>query len=205
MIAMSNPNFQNPPWVYGPKEVNDWIDATYPTKKKKISEQDRKKVTLKNLHIKFDFDVKHIEIEPSSIPSKLRSKILGDKFIEEDFDIFKSAEIILRAFAKAKFRNTARIMADGNVLYDHPEDRSDLRETIKGLDDFKVIIEKSKVLEIVAILSDINKCTANIVIKKVHSEKDHTVEIKMKGNIRGDLYKTFYNYLNGKLGIKEQN
>jgi len=202
---MSNPNFQNPPWVYGPKEVMDWVDASYPTKKKEKSRHDRKNVTLKNLHIKFDFDVKHNEIDSSSISSKLKSIFLGDRYIEEDFDLFKTAEIILRAFAKAKFKNTAKISADGIILYDHPEDKTDLRETIKGLDDFKKIIEKSKVIEIVAILSDIGKCTANISIKKIHSEKDHTVEIRMKGTIKGDLYHTFYNYLNEKLGIKEQN
>ncbi len=200
---MANPNFQNPPWVYGPKEIMDWVDASYPEKKKEKSDHDRKKIKLKNLHIKFDFDVKHTEIEPKSLSSKLKSTLTGEKFFEEDFNLFQTAEIILRGFAKAKFKNTAKIIADGNVLYDHPEDKTDLRETIKGLNEFKEIIDRSKLLEIVAILKDVNKCVANITIKKIHGEKDHTVEIRMKGEIRGDLYHTFYNYLNEKLGIKE--
>jgi len=161
------------------------------------------KIELKNLHIKFDFDSNHKIIEPSSIYSKVGSKILGKKTIEEEFDLLKVAEIILRGLAKAKFKNTAKIISDGKILYNHPEDKTDLRETITGLSEFVEYIKDSKILEIVAILDDVEKCTADIKIKKIHDEKEHSVEIKMKGIIRGDLYHTFYNYLNDKFGIKE--
>ena len=204
MITMSDPNFQNPPWVYGPKEIMDWIDSTYPEKKKGKRDHSRKQIELKNLHIKFDFDVKHKIIEPSSASSKLSSTILRKKVIEENFDLLYVAEIILRALAKAKFRNTAKIIVDGKILYNHPEDKTDLRETIDGLDEFSDEIKIAKIIEIVAILKDVNKCIADIKIKKIHNETEHSVEIKMKGKIRGDLYHTFYNYLNEKFGIKEQ-
>ena len=51
--------FREPPWVMGsPKETLDWIEASHPSKKDG-EKHSRDKQFLKNLHIKFDFDVKN--------------------------------------------------------------------------------------------------------------------------------------------------
>lgn len=34
-MGSPSPGFVQPPWVYGPKETMDWIEATHPTKKDK--------------------------------------------------------------------------------------------------------------------------------------------------------------------------
>jgi len=192
-------SFREPPWVMGsPKEVMDWMEASHPGKKKKDDHRYEKQF-LNNLHIKFDFDVSKKEIDAPGFLSKLTSK----KMIEEDFELFPTAELILRGLAKAKFKNTAKIVVDGKVLYEHPEKKSDLRKTIDNIVEFSNDISKGKNLEITAILTDVEKCTAIIKINRVHSKKEHSVDVQIKGKIKSDIYHTFLNYLNEKIGLKE--
>jgi len=192
-------SFREPPWVMGsPKEVMDWMEASHPGKKKKDDHRYEKQF-LNNLHIKFDFDVSKKEIDAPDFLSKLTSK----KMIEEDFELFPTAELILRGLAKAKFKNTAKIVVDGKVLYEHPEKKSDLRKTIDNIVEFSNDISKGKNLEITAILTDVEKCTAIIKINRVHSKKEHSVDVQIKGKIKSDIYHTFLNYLNEKIGLKE--
>ncbi len=193
-------NFKEPPWVFGsPKETMDWIEATHKDKKKKDDHRYEKKF-LKNLNIKFDFDVKRKEVDPPSF----FSKITIGKMVEEEFKLLPTTELILRGLAKAKFKNTAKIVVDKKVLYDHPEKKSDLRKTIEDIDEFSNDISKGKNVEITAILADVEKCTAIIRINKIHSKNEHSVDIQIKGKIRVEIYHTFLNYLNEKIGLKEE-
>jgi len=189
--------FREPPWVMGsPKEVMDWMEASHPKKKGKESHKFEKSF-LKNLHIKFDFNVKKTEIEPTGVFSKITNK----KIIEEDFELLPTAKLILRGLAKAKFRNTAKIVIDGKILYEHPEKKSDLRKTIDNINEFSPEISKGKNLDVVAILDDVEKCTAVIKINKIHKKNDHSVDIQIKGKIKKDIYHTFLNYLDEKIGL----
>ena len=195
-------DFKQPPWVMGsPKEVMEWIEASHPSKKEHHGKKDKyKDELLTNAHIRFDFNVKRSEIKPSNI----LLKIFGKKLIMEDFDLLSTTELILRGLAKAKFRNTAKIVVDGKILYEHPEKKTDLRKTIEDISEYSEEISKGKKLEIRAILSDVEKCTAIIKIKKVHTKKEHSVDILMKGLIKKELYHTFLNYLKEKIGVNEE-
>jgi hypothetical protein len=191
--------FREPPWVMGsPKEVMDWMEASHPSKKREDKHKFEKEF-LKNLHIKFDFDVNRKEVDPPSFILKITS----GKMIEEDFELLPTAELILRGLAKAKFRNTAKIVIDGQTLYEHPEKKSDLRKTIEDIWEFSHEIVKGKNLEITAILTDIEKAIATIKINKIHKEKEHSIDIQIKGKIRKEIYHIFLNYLNEKIGLKE--
>ncbi len=192
-------SFREPPWVIGsPKEVMDWMDSSHPSKNKKDKHKFEKDF-LKNLQIKFDFDVKRKEIDPPNFILK----ITHGKLIEEDFDLLATAELILRGLAKAKFRNTAKIVIDGKTFYEHPEKKSDLRKTIEDISEFSSEIIKGKNLEITAILADVEKAIATIKINKVHKKKEHSIDIKINGKIRKEIYHIFLNYLNEKIGLKE--
>ena len=199
-MARYDSSYREPPWVMGsPKETFDWIEASHPSKKEKDEDRHKKKY-LNNLNIKFDFDVKTKEIK-SKCPF---CKVVGlYTKIEEDFDLFPTTELILRGLAKAKFRNTAKIVVDNKVLYDHPEKKSDLRKTIDDISEFSSEISVGKNVQITAILDDVEKCTAIIKINKVHRKNEHSVDIQLKGKIREDTYHTFFNYLNEKIGLKE--
>jgi len=194
-------SFREPPWVMGsPKEVMDWVGASHPSKKEKEKHPPPKKQFLKNLHIKFDFDVKRTMVQPRG----LISRVMGRKWVEEDFDLLSVTELILRGLARAKFRNIVRIIVDGRILYDHPERKSDLRKTIDDFDEFSGKISNGKNVELTAVLADVERCTVRIKINKIHNVKKHSVEIQMKGRIREDIYHTFLNYLNEKIGLKDK-
>ena len=191
--------FREPPWVMGsPKEVMDWTEASHPSRKSKDKHRIKKEF-LKNLHIKFDFNVERKEVDP---PSFL-SKFISGKMVEEDFELLSTTKLILRGLAKAKFRNTAKIVVDSKTLYEHPEKKSDLRKTIDEIDEFSTEISKGKKVEITAILADVEKCSATIKINKIHSKKEHSVDIQIKGKIMKEIYHTFLNYLNENIGLKE--
>jgi hypothetical protein len=191
--------FREPPWVMGsPKEVMDWMEASHPSKKGKDKHKHEKEF-LKNLHIKFDFNVDKKEVYHTSF----FSKIITGKMIEEDFELLSTTELILRGLAKAKFRNTAKIIVDGKTLYEHPEKKSDLRKTIEDIEEYSPEISKGKNVEIIAILAEVEKCTATIKINKIHSIKEHSVDIQISGKIRKEIYHTFLNYLNEKIGLIE--
>ena len=193
-------SFREPPWVIGsPKETFDWLVATHPEKKKKENDNQKKKY-LTNLHIKFDFDVDTKEINSNCIFCKSTGLF---KQIEEDFELLSTTELILRGLAKAGFRNTVKIVLDNKVLYNHPEKKSDLRKTIDDIGEFSSEISKGKNIEITAALKEIENCLATIKINKIHSKKEHSVDIFIKGKIREDIYHAFFNYLNEKIGLKE--
>ena len=192
--------FREPPWVIGSsKEVMEWMDATHP--KKKGKNHTFQKEYLDNLHIKFDFDVEKRIIKSSCVVCRMAG--LFSK-VEEDFEPFSTAELILRSLAKAKFRNIAQLIVDRRTLYHHPEQTSDLRKTIEHITTFENEIKNGKQVEIHAILVDIESCRVIIKINKLHRVKDHTIDIQFKGKIRSEIYHTFFNYLQEKIGLKQE-
>jgi hypothetical protein len=199
-MARYDSGFREPPWVMGsPKEVMEWMDATHP--KKKEDKHTFEKKYLDNLHIKFDFDVEKRIIKSPCLVCRMAGLFAK---VEEDFEPFPTAELILRGLAKAKFRNTVKIVVDKKILYDHPERTSDLRKTIESIYEFKSDIEKGTNIEIDAILEDVETCLVSIKIKKIHSVKEHTIDIHFNGKIRSEIYHTFFNYLQEKIGLKEE-
>lgn len=199
-MSRYNDGFREPPWVMGsPKEVMDWIDASHPSKNKNKEKHKFDKEYLTNLHIKFDFNVDRKELESPNI----LSRIIKGKMIEEDFELFPTAELILRGLAKAKFKNLDKIVIDGKTLYEHPERKSDLRKTIDNIDNFSNEIKKGNIVDIHAVLDDFKKALAEIKIKKIHNVKDHSVEIIIRGKIYKETYHIFLNYLNKKIGLKD--
>jgi hypothetical protein len=192
-MARYGSGFREPPWVMGsPKEVMDWMEATHPKKKEYDSNETDEIKYLTDLHIKFDFDVKKT-LKKSSNPL-YRALGLFTR-IEEDFDPFSTTELILRGLAKAKFHNTIKISIDKKILYEHPENKKDLRKTIELLHEFKKEIYQGTKIEIDALLEDVKKCLVTIQVKKVHRKKEHTIDLQFKGKIRSDVYHTFLNYL----------
>ncbi len=199
-----NPDFKQPPWVQSPSEVMEWINATHPTTKKnsKKHKSSSEKI-LRNLHVRFDLNVKQRKIPSSTVFSKFITMITNNGLVEEEFDLVPTAEIVLRGLAKAKFKNLSKIITDGKTLFDHSHSYSDLRKTI---DDFRVItndVHPTKSMKVIATSRGGMRSIAIIKIMKIHTVKNYAVDIQIKGGIKENLYHTFKNYLNEKLGVKE--
>ena len=199
-----NPDFKQPPWVQSPSEVMDWIDATHPSKKTKGKKHvSSGEEILHNLHVRFDFNVERKKIKPSHFFSRLIYRIVGNGLVEESFELVPTAELVLRALAKARFKNTAKIVIDDKIVYNHPEDHSDLRHTIDDLSLITHDVKSERYIEVTAILDEGRKSIATVKIMKIHRQKDHSIDIQIKGGIKKELYHVFLNYLNDKLGLNE--
>jgi len=197
-----NPDFTQPPWVQSPSEVMDWMNATHPSKKTKGKKHvSSGEEVLRNLHIRFDLNVEQKKIPPSNIFLKFITMISGNGFVEEGFDLVPTAELVLRGLAKAKFKNISKIVLDEKTVYHHSDNRSNVRKTI---DDFSWItceVPIRKSVEVTAILKEGMRCIAIVKIMKIHKQKNHAVDIQIKGGIKKELYHTFQNYLTEKLGL----
>jgi hypothetical protein len=204
---MTDPNFVNPPWVYSPSEVEKWINATHPDHKVKKSSVGRsKKNTLKNIEIVLDLDVEKKRIIPSNIFKKILEKITGTKIIEEQFELIPTAELFIRALAQSKFHNMVKISIENKVIYDHPEKKNDLRDTIKLLAEVSSKQNNAAKIQLFANLDVRKKCVADITIQRIHPQKKHSVKIQFKGEIEEDRFHRFLNYLREHLSldIKEE-
>ena len=201
MIAQ-NPDFKQPPWVQSPSEVMDWINATHPSKKTKGKKHVASgKEVLRNLHVRFDFNVEQKKIPPFTIISKFITMITGNGFVEEGFELVPTVELVLRGLAKAKFKNIVKIVVDEKTVYHHSDDHADLRKTIDDLSWITPDVQMGRTVEVTSLLKDGIQSIAIIKIMKIHKEKDHAVDIKIKGEIKKELYHTFLNYLHDNLGL----
>jgi hypothetical protein len=202
-MTEQNPDFIQPPWVQSPSEVMDWINATHPSKKAKGKKHvSSGEEVLRNLHVCFDLNVEQKKIPPSNVFSKFITMITGNGFVEEEFDLVQTAELVLRGLAKAKFKNISKIVFDKTTIFHYPDYHADLRKTI---DDFSSITHNVKIgksIEVTAILKEGTKSIVIVKIMKIHKKKDHAVDIQIKGGIKKELYHTFQNYLAEKLGLK---
>jgi hypothetical protein len=194
--------FSNPPWVYSPSEVNKWIDATYPTKvsKSRVGRSSKEKY-LKDIELVIDLDVKKHEIVPSTFLQGVLNKLVGRTVVEEQFVLLPTAELFIRGLAKAKFHNMSQIKIDGEVVYDHPEKKSDIRHTIEVLTQEAGGRVDPSVLYLKSFLRGVSSTCAEIWIKKVHAAREHSVVIRITGEIEESLFQRFLNYLKQHLSI----
>jgi hypothetical protein len=200
-------DFVQPPWTQSPKEVEEWINATHPSNtrcRRMKSEKGKKEKFLKNVEISLDLDVEKSPITASNHLMEWIHRLTGSEEIEENFEVIPTAELVARGLAKAKFHNMAKIVMDGKTVYDHPKKRCDIRKAIGLLAEMAHRDEKCEKIELVTILGGMGngKCTAHVKIKKVHPKKEHSIDIKMEGEIERALFHRFLNYLRNNLGAE---
>ena len=200
---MNKYDFVEPPWVYSPTEVMNWINATHPVNKVRKSHVtiDKEKKILKDIEISIDIDVEKTIITPSNLFIRLIEKITGLTKIEDHFEIIPTAELIIRGLAKAKFHNMMKIIFDDKVVLDNPESKHDIRKTIEFLIGLSHNTKQAKKIELIAEKDDNDKCIAEILIQRIHPKKVHSVDIKIKGEIEEYLFHEFLNYLRDHLSV----
>jgi hypothetical protein len=197
------PHFVNPPWVYSPSEVEQWINATYPTHKvgKSHVERSKKEKFLKNIEIVLDLDVEKKILHPSNILLNTLRKIAGRERIEEHFELLPTAELFIRGLAQTKFHYMAKITVDGKSIYDHSEKKQDLRHTIELLTEFAHNKKNAESIRLIAYLDERQDCIADITIKRIHPKKEHSILIRIKGEIEETRFHRFLNYLRKHLSV----
>ena len=112
----------NPPWVYGPKEVGEWIDATYRGKEEKIKKKE-------------NIERKNVEIRLSGGERKISKKWIGIfRYCEEDIE--EVLGIVLKALYKTGFKR---------LLYANIKIEKQGKVSLKDLENISVGIDKKKI------------------------------------------------------------
>ena len=201
---MGRYDFIEPPWVYSPSEVMKWINATHPStnvKKSHVTRSKDKKI-FKKIELSLDINVERTLIVPSNFFIKKIKELTGLTKIEEHFEVIPTAELIARGLAKAKFHNMIKIILDGKTLYENPENGHDLKKTIEILMNLSNKIKNGNMIELQAKKDNNDTCTADVLIRKVHTKKIHSIDITIKGGIEELRYHEFLNYIRDHLQVK---
>lgn len=194
----------NPPWVYSPSEVEKWINASYPDHKvgKSKVERSHKPKTLKNIEIVLDLNIEKKEIPASNLVLAVLNRLTGKKIIEEQFELIPTAELFIRSLAQAKFHTMLQITIDGKTVYHEPENKQGLRDTIELLAELSHQQQTGNTITLKAIMDQRKTCIAEITIRKIHPKKEHSVTIRITGEIEEELFHRILNYLKKHLSVE---
>jgi hypothetical protein len=159
-------------------------------------------VHVENMTISIDLDVKNISHHEDFI-HKLLSSVKLER-VEKSFEILSTAEKILRALAKAKFKNVALIELDGKVLYEHPEKFYDTKDAIEILIEH-IHHQKQKGNKIfMELLSYEHKdCLIEVEVSRIHLELTHDIFIRFHGVLKEEYFRRVINYLEDHLDIED--
>jgi len=155
---------------------------------------------VKDPSIKIDLKVGDVD-KGSGVFSEMLH-LIGLDPREGDFEVLSTLDKVLRALAKAKFKNLAELKFNGELVYDHPEDEWDLRSVLKTL---KELASKKDLEEAEArvILHEEGDTEALVKVDKVHTELAHDIHIKFDGELDGEMLRRIINYLEDNLEIDE--
>ena len=152
-------------------------------------------------HIRIDLEVSDMDKDKGPLSELLH--MIGLDPREADFDVLSTMEKVLRAFAKAKFKNLAEVNFDGKKVYEHPELDFDLRKVLKNIKDLDEDFSKAEEVEAVILEHEEGDTEARIKVDKVHTKLGHDIDIRIKGEISGEMLRRIINYLEENLEIEE--
>lgn len=166
-------------------------------------EEVEKKVIVKGVkdpHIRIDLKVEDIEEERNPLKEILH--LIGLDPREADFNVLRTMEKVLRAFAKAKFKNLAEVTFDGKKVYENPDLDFDLKKVLKNIKDLDEDFTRAEEAEAKVLEHDEDDTSAVIKVDKVHTKFGHDIDIKIKGEISGEMLRRIINYLEENLEIE---
>ncbi len=140
--------------------------------------------------------------EKNTGPFREMLHLIGLDQRESDFVVISTLDSVLRALAKAKFKNLGELKFNGKLVYDHPEKEWDLKVVLPLLKDMRKG-EKLEEAEARVILKEEGDVEAVIKVDKVHTELTHDIYIDFKGELEGEMLRRVINYLEEHLEIEE--
>ncbi|MGA1821438.1 MAG: hypothetical protein ACMUIG_02805 [Thermoplasmatota archaeon] len=122
---------------------------------------------------------------------------------EADFDVFIVMDKVLRALAKAKFKNLASLELNGKTVYEHPEKEMDLKDVLEHIKDYILADEKIEEAKALVIEKAEGDTQATVTVDNVHTQMTHDIKIKIKGDIEEEYLNRIINYLEDNLEIEK--
>ncbi len=163
-----------------------------------------KKVIVKGVqdpHLKIDLKVDDVDEDRNPLNEILH--LLGLDPREADFNVLMTMEKVLRAFSKARFKNLAEVTFDGKKVYENPDLDFDLKKVLKNIKDLDEDFSNAEEAEAKVLEHDEDDTSAIIKVDKVHTKFGHDIDIKIKGEISGEMLRRIINYLEENLEIEE--
>jgi len=157
--------------------------------------------TLENMSISIDLDVKDVPASDDLL-NKLRD-LVGLSRVEKDFELLVTGEKIIRAFAKAKFKNVNLIRLDGEVIYNDPDDFFDSDEAIDTIVEHIKEHGKGGNLIHMYLSSEEHPCTVDVQVSRVHLPFTHDILITIDGELKDEYFRRIINYLEENLEIED--
>ncbi|OYT45446.1 hypothetical protein B6U90_03260 [Thermoplasmatales archaeon ex4484_6] len=152
-------------------------------------------------HLKIDLDVKHLEGRKGPLMEFIH--LIGLDAREADLDVLDTLEKVLRAFAKARFRNLASVEVDGIKVYENPELDFDLRKVLKNIKELGSVSPSVEEARAEILEHEDGDLSARIKVDRIHTKLGHDIDIRIKGEISGEMLRRIINYLEENLEIEE--
>ncbi|MEA3557721.1 MAG: hypothetical protein U9R75_00535 [Candidatus Thermoplasmatota archaeon] len=147
-------------------------------------------------------DLKVEDLDRDSGPFREMLHLIGLDPREGDFEVISTMGKVLRALARAKFKNLAELRFNDRIVYDHPEEGWDLKRVLKKLEDLSEG-EELEEAEAKVILQEEGDTEASVKVDKIHTELGHDITLKVNGEIDGEMLRRIINYLEEHLDIEE--
>lgn len=156
--------------------------------------------SVKDPTIKIDLKVGDVDKDSGVFSEMLR--LIGMDPREGDFEVLTTLDKVLRALAKARFKNMAELRFNGELIYDHPEEEWDLRSVLRTM---KKMASNMKLDEAKArvILREEGDTEVDVTVDKVHTELTHDIYLEFRGELPGEMLRRIINYLEEHLEIDE--
>jgi len=161
-------------------------------------EEEPKKKRLKDPRLFIGIDTENL---PNETFWERFLSVLGWDPREGDFDVLSTMELTLRALAKARFKNLAKLEVGGKTIYEHPEKEWDLKEV---LESYAEIVKKDDTLEEASALvyrSDDSSLGAKVNVDRIHTQFTHDIRIDFEGVMEEEYLNRVINYLEDHLEL----
>ncbi len=160
----------------------------------------RKGVLIEDIGIFIDLDAKDIEHDENF--AHLVLEVLGLHPKSADFNVISVMEKVLRALAKAKFRNLAELKFGDDIVYSHPELEFDLKDVLESTKEHLLSgkdVERATARVIEGLEGGLS---ADITIDSVHTRFTHDIRIQFHGELEEEFVNRIINYLESNLKIE---
>ncbi len=155
---------------------------------------------VENMTISIDLEVKEVTASDSFL-AKL-SSLVGLGKVNRDFEVLATAEKVIRALAKAKFKNVATVELDGQELYHHPEEHYDIDEALERLIE-EIAQQQGRGENVyMKFLSKEHECEVDARIARVHMTWMHDILVRFHGQLPEEYFRRIINYLEEHLAIE---
>ena len=169
---------------------------------KPSGKEEKRPELMEDMTISIDLDVKDIPHHDDFL--QMLAAIVGLDKVEKDFEVLSTAEKIIRALAKAKFKNVVTIELDGEVLYHNPEDFYDTDDAIKQLiSEIKEREGRDSIIYMELLSRDHKGCRAEVKVSRYHMTWTHDILITIGGTLKEKYFREIMNYLEDHLDIED--